>query len=220
MSSFTFAELEQALQDWPENSSGGTGEYVDNIPRIISLAETRLVREMNLDIFDYLDETVAISQSDRLVPKPDDLIQVRDMHLINADGVRMPLILRSYGFCQRYAPDPVVEAQPIYFCELNELEWMVVPTPDDDYLVASHYIRRPAGLSVSNTSTWFSEKLGDLLFTACLMEAEQYLKADDRYGDMKTKYYEELLPAARLELRRSLRMGDYQPFKPAAKSVE
>jgi hypothetical protein len=48
------------------------------------------------------------------------------------------------------------------------------------------------------------------------MEAEHYLKADDRYEDMKKKYYEELLPVARAELRQSIRRGDYNPFQRSA----
>jgi uncharacterized protein YeaO (DUF488 family) len=58
----------------------------------------------------------------------------------------------------------------------------------------------------------------DALFAACLMEAEHYTQADDRYADFKTKYYEELLPAARYELRQLQRAGDYSPFSPAARS--
>ena len=69
-----------------------------------------------------------------------------------------------------------------------------------------------------NATSWLSTRVPDALFAACLMESEHYTQADDRYGDYKTKYYEELLPAARFELRELRRNGDYSPFEPAARS--
>ncbi len=48
------------------------------------------------------------------------------------------------------------------------------------------------------------------------MEAEQWLKVDDRYADMKTKYYDELLPNARGEVMIAARSGVYAPLAPIA----
>jgi hypothetical protein len=72
--------------------------------------------------------------------------------------------------------------------------------------------------STPNATSWLSVRVPDALFAAVLMEAEHYMQADDRYGDYKTKYYEELLPGARAELRQMQRSGDYSPFEPAARS--
>lgn len=218
MPSFTYDQIVQAMQDWPQNDSAQAGEYVPNIPRIISLGHTRLVRELNLEVFDYVEDLLA-TQGDRIVAKPDGLIQVRHMRLVDGDGVETPLELRSYSYVTRYAPDPAVEAPPRYYAEYDVDSFIVVPTPDDDYSVRCRFIRRPEEPSASNQLTWLSEKCGDLLFVCCLMEAEHFIKADDRYADMKSKYYEELLPVARLELRRSIRSGDYQPYKGSAKEA-
>lgn len=137
-------------------------------------------------------------------------------------GPSTPVLQRSWDYCHEYVPDFEDEDQrgrPEFFNELNDTEWELVPPADQDYGVIVRYVRMPTALSASagDQSTWLSEKVPDLLFAACLMEAEHFLKADDRYADYANKYHQELLPVARAELRNSIKAGDYNPFKPAAK---
>lgn len=216
MSSFTYAQMVAALQSWQDNDNA---EFVANIPRLISLGETRLLRDMNLELLDITDTTLLVEDGDTVVGKPDGLIETRFLFVV-VNGERIPLERRSQAFCQTYAPDDTVTGQPKYFYDLDEQQWGVAPAADDDYNIEGKLVIRPDGLSESTTVTWLSTNLGDLLFACCLMEAEHYIKADDRYNDMKTKYYEELLPTARLEMRNSIRNGDYTPVKAAAKTVE
>lgn len=225
MQGFSYDELVQALQDWPQNDSGEDGEYVDNIPRIIGLGELRLVKDLNLDIFDAI-EYLVLDTSEVRVDKPNDWIATRGMWRYTGifegtpTGEREPLHQRSLGFLRRYVSDNTVEAAPIYFNEISETEFEFQQPADDQYTLELHYIRRPEGLADDNQNTWLGDHVGDVLFLACLMEAENFLKADDRYSDMRTQYYEEKLPVARAELRSLIRSGSYNPVKPAAKTVE
>jgi hypothetical protein len=120
-----------------------------------------------------------------------------------------------------YAPDPTVQGQPVYWFEESDTEIGVVPTPSAVLAVHQLCMFRPGDtMDESNAGpTWFSRAAPDALFAACLMEAEHKLKADDRYADYKSKYYEELLPTARLELRSAIRSGDYNPTRAAAATV-
>jgi hypothetical protein len=80
------------------------------------------------------------------------------------------------------------------------------------------YIGTPAeslSASAPNATTWLSRSGSDALFCACLMEAEHFIKADDRYKDYLDKYNNELLPRLRAEIRKSIRAGDSSPMKPA-----
>jgi hypothetical protein len=133
-------------------------------------------------------------------------------------GISTPLFLRSWDYCQEYGADMSVRGRPKFYNERNEPLQEIVPTPDQNYVIIERYIARPRGLDAANEDSvsYFSTKHGDVLFAACLMEAEHWLKADDRYGDYKDKYYNELLPTTRLELRRAVRRGDYSPYVPAA----
>lgn len=216
MPGFTYAQLLAALQAWPEDDAD---EFVANIPRIIELGETRVLRELNLDLFDVVDNAVATVAGTRTVNKPANTVSVRSIRGISA-GAGFSIEKRSLDFCKSYAPSVTPQAKPKYWADYSDTQAYLVPTPDAIYTLEQHVVKRPNGLSASNTTTWIGTNCGDLLFAACLMESEHFLKADDRYADMQKKYYGELLPSARAELRNHIRNGDYTPVKPAAKPAE
>lgn len=217
MQGFTYDELFAALESWPEDDSS---EYETDLPRIISLGELRLCRELNLEIFDIENESVAVTGNNRAVTKPAGLITTRSLFYSGGDGIKRPLYLRSRDFCHNYAPDPTELNPPKYYYEHSETQWRLVPTPNSNSTLLVNGVVRPTGLSEANQSTWFSLHTPDLLFDCCLMEAEHWIKADDRYEDIKKKFYEEKLPAARLELRNIIRSGEaYSPYKPSAQKA-
>lgn len=338
---WTYTTLRQALLDWPVEDEGST-EYVANIPNLIGLGEIRLVRDLNLSVFDVTDESLTIDEGSRLVTKPTTLIATRSLRLgqvissvaeaaadddgictsqvvtnlssalslngaqvaagsvtysparritVNeltasegglevavtgtdangfpaseiiitlgngatafsrlmfltvtavtgrfGDGTRRvkvggavgagvlvigrtwPLELRSKDYCQEYAPDRREVGRPRYYNDHSSTAWELVDSADVDYAVIAHHVARPQGLVATspNASTWLSSAAPDALHSACLMEAEVYLKADDRYADYKARYENEQLPAARLELRNSMRLGDRGPYSGAVQPV-
>lgn len=221
---WTWDTLIAALQAWPRNASAA---FVAQLPIIVGLGERRVWRELNLEEYDKRSTNLAMVTGVREVAKPTDVIQLRSVAFIvettdeeeNVFEDYRFLEQRSFEFCMLYAPRSSVQGEPIYYTELESGRILVVPTPDQDYPMAYRYISPPAeslSSSAPTVGTWLSRSVPDALFVACLMEGEHYLKADDRYADMRSKYYDELLPVARLELRGSMRSGDYSPMKPAA----
>lgn len=217
MQGFTYTQLVSALQTWPDEVGTDTDYYAD-IPRLIQLGEIRLVRELNLEVNDYEDTGMTAVADDPMVAKADGMIAIRDAFLILDSGQRVPLLQRSYAYLQNFNPNPETTGQPRFYCEFDELTIMLAPTPDADYGVGARGVKRPDGLSATNATTWLGEHFGDLLFSCCLMEAEHWIKADDRYADIKGKH-DELLSIARAESRNLLRAGDYAPFKGSAKEA-
>lgn len=215
MQGFTYNELLEALQTWPEDTGD---EYTDDLPRIISLGELRLVVDLNLEIFDQTHRDIPVTGNNRSVNKPEGTITTRFMRVI-VGGRSYPVYLRTQDWCESYAPDEALLGEPKFFYEKSESQWGLVPTPNQNMLALAKVVIRPEGLSDSNQNTWLGDHVGDLLFCCCLMEAEQWIKADDRYGDMKTKYYEELLPTRRMELQALIRNSNYSPYKPAAQKA-
>ena len=165
---WTHTSLRAALQAWPVNS--GTA-YVANLDNIIGLGELRLVRDLNLEIFDHTTNLV-INSGERVITKPADLIATRSLRLgpetfyilteddeviaVEAGGGVLTenaiaivsartreLEHRSWDFCQEFSPDPVETGMPRYRNDLNTTEWEVVPTADDRYGVICRYVRRP-----------------------------------------------------------------------------
>lgn len=215
---WTYETLAEALQRWPENTND---LYIENLPNIIGLGELRLVRDLDLEIFDTEDDSILLTIGSRLVNKPANCLVVRDVGLIDLVLGYIPLKQRSLQFCKQYAPLIATTGTPQYYHENSPTQILVVDTPNAALVVHFHMMARPADLldpADPSATSWLSTRVPDALFAACLMESEHYAQADDRYADFKTKYYEELLPAARYELRQLRRSGDYSPFEPAARS--
>lgn len=134
-------------------------------------------------------------------------------------GKSYPVYKRNFDYVSNYASNPARTARPRYYAELDEFTWMLSQGADQDYQVVVRYIARPVSLVVQTTGTWLSENCSDLLFQCSLMEAENYLKADDRFGDIAGDYATKL-QVARIELRNSIRQGDYSPVKASAETVQ
>jgi hypothetical protein len=209
---WTYDDLFAALQAWPTDEDDA---YLENLPTIIGLGELRLVRDLNLDVFDRTDTSQSTVIGTREIDKPTGCVVLREVGFVDPVLGYQALEKRSLTYCKFYAPDPAAVDVPVYWSELSETQILIVPTPDAIYPVHQYAVTRPDdSLSLANQGpSYLSSVCPDALFAACLMEAEQFVKADDRYADYKSKYYEELLPIARLELRQSIRSGDRTPMK-------
>lgn len=215
---YTYATLFQALQDWPQNTNP---TYLTNLPNIIGLGEIRLVKDLDLEIFDTTDETILFTIGSRLVLKPVNAIRVRAVGYLDLTLGYTPLKVRSVDYCRMYAPLSSVQATPQYYAEWSPTQIYVVDTPSAALNVSFHSVTRPTDLLDPVTpalTSWLSVRCSEALLSACLMEADHYMQSDDRYEDLKKKYYEVQLPAAQFELRQLQRSGDYSPFEPAARS--
>jgi hypothetical protein len=214
--SYTYDRIVELMQSFPEAASV---EYLDAVPDLIGNAEVKVIRDLNLEYFDFTDDDLLVVDGDNTVTKPEGFIVHRAFQIQNALGQWDPLEYRANDYVRMHGSDETATGQPRYISDKDEFEWIVSPYADDDYDIRCRFVKRPEGLSASLQETWISTRLGDLLFTACQMQAEHFLKADDRYDDLE-KVYERLLPIARLEMRAAIRGGDYTPFKPAAKAAE
>lgn len=124
------------------------------------------------------------------------------------------MVKRSWDFLTMYSL--AAQGQPKYFADQGTSEWTFGPAADANAsAILRRYIQRPPSIVVAQ-NTWLGDNVGQCLFVACLMEAEHWLKADDRYADWKSKYYEELLPNARGEIMIAARSGSYSPLQPIA----
>jgi hypothetical protein len=130
------------------------------------------------------------------------------------NGVPKLMVKRSWEFIQNY--QAAAAGKPYYYADDGTTQWITAPAADaNTSAFKRRYIQRPQSIVVAQ-NTYLGDNLGDVLFVACLMESEQFLKADDRYADMSKKYYEELLPNARGEIAVAARSGVYTPLQPVA----
>ena len=207
---FTYASLTTALKNHIENQGTAFSTELDTI---IGLGELKLLRDLDLEIFDSTD-TGTFTASSQLVTKPTGYVAGRSLH-ITVSGVTSQLFLRTYEYLIDYWPTTATTTtSPKYYAELNDTQWFVAGTPASGYSFTARFMKRPSGLSGAVTTTWLSTYAADALFYACLAASEEYLKADERVALWKNEYAEKLF-AARNEFRR-MRRSDYTPSEPNA----
>ncbi len=174
-------------------------EFQDYIDQIIRLGESRLLRDLDLDLFNTV-VTGNFVNGVATVAKPTDLIDTNILTYVNGSAVRIPLEPRSYDYINDYS-DGLTTAPPKYFNELDSSNFLLGPTPDANYAYTLQYTSRPISITVTTTNSWLGDHVGDALLYACLIATEQFLKADDRI-DMWKATYKEVAGAAKNELRR------------------
>ena len=124
------------------------------------------------------------------------------------------MVKRSWDFVTMYGQ--ATPGRPLYYADQGTNQWIFAPAADVNATAfLRRYIKRPVSIIIAQ-NTWLGDNVGQLLFVCCLMEMEHFIKADDRYADMKSKYYEELLPNARGEIMMAARSGQYAPLSPIA----
>jgi len=194
----TATDLTANLQAWLEDDSS---EFAASIPQIINLGELRLLKDLDLTIFDSAT-TASTAVSNDILSKPaaytsDFQLGVRWMY-ISVSGETKWLELRSIDFVRDYLNG--VDGLPKYFAEDGESQWRLAPSPDAIYTVNINFRSRPSPLVVTtNESNWLSDNAADILQYACLAEAEKFVKSDDRIPIWENDYVARF-PAAKREI--------------------
>lgn len=207
---WTYTTLKAAIVSTTEEQGA---EFAAHLDTIIGLAETRVIKDLDLELWDTITTGNfgnTATAADRLVTRAADVLAVRSFHYINAAGERVLLEPRSYEFCVDYWPKFTTTTDtPKYFTAYSETQWMVVGTPAGGLAYEIRAIVRPAGLSGSVATTWLGTNVPDLLLWACMVESEQFLKADERIAVWTTRYTD-ALRSATLELKPDQR-DNYSP---------
>lgn len=203
---FTYATLTTTLETYTEDDSP---DFTDNLDTIIGLGELKLLRDLDLELFEDT-ATVATAAGSPTITKPPGYITNRTLDYTGANGRMVYLHPRTVEYCKDYT-DAAGNGDPLYYAELNQTQWMISPPPVQEIAVNCRYTRRPDGLSGTTATTWLSTNVPDALLYACLIAAEEYLKSDERLPVWKQKYGEEILPSARHEVSKIVKVDYNQP---------
>jgi len=196
---YTYNSLVAAMQAFSEDTDM---DFLANIDDMIGKGETRILRDIDLEVFEQWLE-VTVSGGSRVVSKPSDVIHINELF------VRTPSVLdwidcprRGFEYCIQYAPNENLTGVPKFFSEFDETDFYVVPTPDQSYSGGNARIRatiRPTGLGMSNQSTWLGDNYGDILFAAVMIEVYDFLKHQGAMEKAATKY-QSLVPGLQVEM--------------------
>ena len=146
----------------------------DQLPRLITLAERRIARELKIEGFIRAVTTpLAIGVATYL--KPD---RWRDTVSMTVDG--SSIFTRSYEYCRNYWPDEAETGKPQFYANYDYQHWLITPTPSAVQTLEVIYYEQPALLGDDFQSNWLTEYAPEVLLYASLLEATPFLKNDER----------------------------------------
>ena len=195
----TYAELQTATANWLDRT-----DLTARIPEFIELSEANFNRVIRQP--DMVTKNDSFSIAGRYNTLPADTLEI----------VRIVLDLTPVIVLEYLTPEEISErrivmtatGRPYYFTVIggssNQLE--VVPSPDSTYTSSIVYYTRIAALTDAATSNWLLAAHPDIYLFGTLVEAEPYLKNDERMP-MWTSRLDKALMALRLQGERELHTG-------------
>tara|TARA_A100001391_G_scaffold173142_1_gene135011 strand:+ start:282 stop:902 length:621 start_codon:yes stop_codon:yes gene_type:complete len=146
----------------------------DQLPRLVTLAERRIARELKIEGFIRAITTpLSIGVSTYL--KPD---RWRDTISMTVDGT--PIQTRSYEYLRNYWPNEAQTASPQFYADYDYANWLIAPTPNAASTLEVLYYEQPALLGPNLQSNWLTDYAPELVLYASLLEATPFLKNDER----------------------------------------
>ena len=193
--SMTFTSLQSDIRNYLERGGATDPIVFEQIPRLITLAERRIARELKIQGFQAV-VTTTMQSGVAVYPKPNrwrDTISI-NVGTGNGNNNHTAIFARSYEYLRQYWPNETNTGQPEFYADYNYSNWIFAPTPDADYPMEVLYYELPPLLDDSNQTNWLTEYAPNLLLYGCLMEATPFVKDDERI-QLWQSYYDRALAA-------------------------
>ena len=173
--SFTYAQLETAIQDFTENSETS---FVNNLPVFIRACEDRILTVVDLELF-RKNATSQLTVGDPYLSVPTDYLAPFSMQIITTNYKEF-LELKDVNYLQEYNNSVAIQTTPKYYGIFDVDNFILSPTPNLAYDVELHYYYKPTSITAgaSSGTTWLSENAPNALLYGSLVEAYTYMKGE------------------------------------------
>ena len=186
---YTFQNLKDDIRSYTEVDDTVLTDAI--VTTMAKNAENRIYRDADSDDNRFY-ATSNLATGNRYVTIPSDLRVIRYVQLKNTNvtpNVQTFLEKKDTSYMAEFYDKPgTASGIPKSYANWDANFWVVAPTPNATYEITLAYIKQPASITTSNsTTTYLSNKYQDLLLYGTLVEAYGYLKGP---ADM-LQYYEQ-----------------------------
>jgi hypothetical protein len=195
-----YTALSNAIQAYTENTEAN---FVAEIPVFVQQAEQRIYNSMQFPSI-RKNVTGSTTANNKYVGCPSDFLAVYSMAIVDGTGAYEYLLNKDVNFIRQAYPVPTDTGLPRYYAlfgsqtnDVNELTFIVGPTPDASYVVELHYYYYPPSIVTAGTS-WLGDNFDSVLLYASLVEAYTYMKGEQ---DMMQLYNQKFMEALALAKR-------------------
>ena len=172
----TFTELKDAVADWLDRS-----DLTARIPDFITLAEARVNRDLRIRAME-VRSTMTTTAGKQYFNLPTNYIQMRNIQL-NTNPVT-PLEYITPEMLDRLYGSSTTGKPRAYTLIGDEIQ--LSPIPDSTYSLEMAFYEKFAplgdGTGGSVVSNWLTSNAPDVLLYGSLLEAEPFIKNDERIG--------------------------------------
>jgi hypothetical protein len=165
--SMTYEQLYNSIQAYAENTEP---LFVANIPVFVVEAETRIYNSVNLASL-RKNVTGTLTSGNQYLSLPDDWLANYSLAVIDSSGNYNYLLNKDVSFMRQAFPNPSATGLPSYYglfgsqlANINELTYIVAPTPDSNYTVEMHYFYYPPTIVQGQIAT-LGSVIGGTLYT-------------------------------------------------------
>ncbi len=218
-----YSELVAAITSYTENQFATV-----DMDTFISQAEQRIYNTIQFPSL-RRNVTGTLTANQKYLACPDDFLSVYSMAIFPAAGGDYTFLLdKDVNFIREAYPNPTTTGTPKYYALfgpstnsspiviLNELTFILGPTPNTTYNVELHYFFYPESITtVASGQTWLGDNFDTVLLYGSLVEAYTYMKGEQDMMALYDGKYKEALGLAKrlgdgLERQDAYRSGQYR----------
>lgn len=175
----TYAQLVVAVSDYCENTFDTT-----DMNTMIKQAEQRIYNSVQIANL-RKNVTGTLTASNKYLSCPDDFLSVYSLAIYpSSGGSYIYLLNKDVNFMRDAYPNPATTGTPKHYAifgpqstNVNELSFIVGPTPNTAYGAELHYYYYPESI-VTASSTWLGDNFDSALLYGTLCEAYTYMKGE------------------------------------------
>jgi hypothetical protein len=174
----TYVELCTNIQNICENTF-----TADELAMFTKQAEQRIYNSVQLA---NLRKNVygTLTSGNQYLSAPDDFLSVYSIAVVDASGNFTYLLNKDVNFIREAYPNPASSGLPKHYAifgprsnNVNELSFILGPTPDAFYSTELHYYYYPESLVTAGT-TWLGDNFDSALLNGSLVEAVRFMKGE------------------------------------------
>lgn len=201
-----YTELVQAIKDYTEYEEA---TFVAQIPTFVRQTEERIFRSVMIPEL-RKNATSSFVSGNQYLGRPSDFLSVFSFAVVDGNGDYSYLLDKDVNFIREAYPSSATQALPRYYAQFDgddaasDGNFIVGPTPDDNYVVELHYYYDPPSIVDSSTS-WLGDNAESVLLYGCLLEAYTFMKGEPDLLTLYKQRYEEALAQLTTVSMRSMR---------------
>ena len=142
--SYTYTQLKNAIQDYTDNNETS---FISNLDRFVESAEERIFTSVDLELF-RKNVSGVMTSGNQFLAVPSDYLATFSMS-IEVSSSKQFLQQKDVNYLQEYTPNSATTGIPLYYAKYDFQNFLLAPTPNDNYVTELHYYYRPASLTSS-----------------------------------------------------------------------